>query len=258
MNATSPAAGPAEPSSFPSAYRRPPARRPKWSIALGGLGELLITAGVILLLLVVYELWITGIFTHRAQHRLENQLQKQWSAPAKVGVTPTAPATPTATPSPAAGSPVAILYAARLGSDWKWVVVEGVAQDDLAKGPGHYPGTAMPGGVGNFVVSGHRTTHGAPFFDTGEFRPGDAIVVQTAREWYVYRVTGKESVDPTDVGVVLPVPNQPGATPTRKLLTFTTCDPKYSASHRLIIRAVLAQQEPTSVGKRAALTTGRV
>ena len=43
------------------------------------------------------------------------------------------------------------------------VIVEGTGTEDLKRGPGHYPGTAMPGQVGNFVVAGHRTTYGAPF-----------------------------------------------------------------------------------------------
>jgi sortase A len=232
-----------------------PGRRPKWAIALGGFGELLITAGLLLLLLVVYELWITGIFTHREQHKLEKQLQKAWSAPAAPAAPGTAAKPVTVPPF---GSGVAILHAARLGANWKWVVVEGVGTNDLAKGPGHYPGTALPGGVGNFVVSGHRTTHGAPFFNTDKLKDGDAVVVETATEWYVYKVTGETSVDPSDVGVVLPVPNDPGAKPTQKLLTFTTCNPKYSASHRLIIHGVLAEQEPKSQGQPAALTTGTV
>ena len=107
------------------------------------------------------------------------------------------------------------------------------------------------------MVSGHRTTHGAPFFNTDKLTAGDAIIVETKDTWYVYRVTGEDVVDPSDIGVVLPVPGRPGERPTQKLLTFTTCDPKYSASHRRIVHGVLAQTEPKSQGEPAALTTGK-
>jgi sortase A len=230
-------------------------RRPRWAIIVGGVGEVLITLGLLLLLLVVYELWITGIFTHREQHKLENQLQKAWSAPAVVApIKAKAPVVPKAPPF---GAGVAILHSEVLGAHWKWVVVEGVGTNDLAKGPGHYPGTALPGQVGNFVVSGHRTTHGAPFFNTDKLQPGDAVVVETATTWFVYKITSEESVSPSDVGVVLPVPNEPKAVATQKLLTFTTCNPKYSASHRLIVHGVLATQELKTQGQPAALTTGK-
>ncbi len=62
-----------------------------------------------------------------------------------------------------AGDGVAILHIPALGKKWQWVVVEGVGNEDLALGPGHFPGTAQPGEIGNFAVAGHRATHGEPF-----------------------------------------------------------------------------------------------
>ncbi|HVV30627.1 MAG TPA: class E sortase [Mycobacteriales bacterium] len=228
----------------PTEVARPVARRrrPLWAILVGGAGEILITGGIVILLFVVYELWITGIFTHREQHKLEVAIHKEWTQPPKPN-------------APIAG--VAILHAERLGASWKWVVVEGVAQSDLAKGPGHYPGTAMPGQVGNFVVSGHRTTHGAPFYDVNEFKAGDAIVVETRDVWYVYKVTGETVVKPSAIEVTYPVPGDKGAVPTQKLITLTTCNPRYSAKQRLIVHGVLASQMDKSAGEPAALVTGR-
>ena len=69
------------------------------------------------------------------------------------------------------------------------MVVEGVGDDDLARGPGHFPGTALPGEVGNFAVAGHRATHGEPFAHLDKLEEGDPVVVETVDGWLVYDVT---------------------------------------------------------------------
>src|SRR5262249_2321784 len=113
--------------------------------------------------------------------------------------------------------------------------IEGVSVADLRKGPGHYPGTAMPGEIGNFVVSGHRTTYLAPFNRLDELRDGDRILIDTRGRQYVYKVTGKRIVRPSDVSVTAPVPEPPKADPTQRLIPLTTCNPKYSAAQRLVV-----------------------
>ena len=167
---------------------------------------------------------------------------------------PVAPATPPAvTPIALPGDAIGIIRIPRLGAHYGFAIVEGVSTDDLKKGPGHYPGTANPGGVGNFVISGHRTTYLAPFNGLGDMVIGDAIVIETRDTYYTYRVTKTASVLPTDVNVVLPVPGQPRAKPTQALITLTTCNPKYSASHRLIISGLLESALPKSAGLPPAL-----
>jgi LPXTG-site transpeptidase (sortase) family protein len=108
-----------------------------------------------------------------------------------------------------------------------WVIVEGVGQDDLAQGPGHMPGTAMPGQPGNAVISGHRTTHGAPFGDLDLLEPGDRITVETLIGTHTYEVVALVVVAPTDVWVTDQVD---GA-----WITLTTCHPKGSSRERLIV-----------------------
>ncbi len=204
--------------------------------AARGLGQLLITAGVIILLFVVYELWVTNLYTDAQQNTLKHRLEQQWKA------------TPGAAPDPGFSVPavrlgdgIAILRIPRLGRDYAKVVVEGVGTEDLKRGPGHYPKTAMPGQVGNFVVSGHRTTYGAPFNRLDEVRGGDPIVVETGTTWFTYDVTSVEIVLPTDVAVIAPVPDQPQQTPHAAMITLTTCNPKYSAAQRLIVHGRLVQ-----------------
>lgn len=188
-----------------------------------------------LLLFVAYELWGTGAYTSDQQHKLGKELARQWAATPRGKVT---------TEQVRLGHGIAMIRIPRLGKDYSYVIVEGVSVADLRKGPGHYPGTALPGGLGNFVVSGHRTTYLAPFNRVDELKPGDKILVDTQDEQYVYEVTGEKVVSPDDLDVTDPVPLHPGQTPTEHLITLTTCHPKYSASHRLIVFGKMVQSIP--------------
>ncbi len=214
-----------------------------------GIGELFITAGLVLLLFVAYELWGTGLQTARDQDAAAEQLSKQWAdLPTVEPGTPGTPGTPGSSaseaPEPALanvplGTGFAVIRIPRFGKGYHWVINEGVSRNGLKKGPGHYPKTAMPGEIGNFAVAGHRTTYGAPFNRAEELKPGDAIVIETGTTWYTYRVRSQEIVAPTALEVIAKVPHKPGATPTERLLTFTTCHPKLSAKQRLIVYGVL-------------------
>jgi sortase A len=245
---------------------------------LRGSGQTLITLGVVLLLFCVYELSFTNLITARAQEALHEDLRRSWAEPAApapapapspgstaasaelpaptVGAGPAA-AVPAAPPAIELGSGLAVLRIPRLGAwnDDAPVVVEGVTTAQLERGPGHIPGTALPGEIGNVVLSGHRTTYGAPFARLDELRPGDAVVVETKDTWFTYSVTGARIVAPTAVEVTWPVPGERGAAPTKALLTMTTCHPRYSARQRLIVSAELTASQPKSGGPPAALQT---
>jgi sortase A len=121
------------------------------------------------------------------------------------------------------------------------LIVEGVTLDHLRRGPGHYPTTAAPGQRGNFAVSGHRTTYGAPFYHLDDLREGDLIhVVDRARAHWVYEFRRQEIVEPTALRVIGPDPLGSGE-PT---LTLTTCHPRFSAAQRLIVFATLVDSAP--------------
>ena len=147
---------------------------------------MLIGAGVLILLFVVYQLWGTGIQEARAQNKLENEFESiiaTTPAPTTTRETTTRPASasstaPTTTVAPAAvpppvvepGDPLARIEIPKIDVDK--IVVAGVGVSDLRKGPGHYPQTPMPGQVGNSAIAGHRTTYGAPFFRSRRARSG--------------------------------------------------------------------------------------
>jgi sortase A len=112
-----------------------------------------------------------------------------------------------------------------------WAVVRGVSVRDLRNGAGHMPKTPLPGQPGNSVISGHRTTYGAPFHELDELVPGDRIEVETAIGIHVYEVRETLIVRPTEVWVA---DDRPGA-----WLTLTTCHPKFSSRQRLVVFAEL-------------------
>jgi sortase A len=109
------------------------------------------------------------------------------------------------------------------------VIYEGVDRETLMSGPGHMPTTPLPGQPGNSVLSGHRTTHGRPFFDLDLLEVGDPVRVRTRIGIHVYEVREILVVAPTDVWVADP---REGA-----WLTLTTCEPKFSSRQRLVIQA---------------------
>lgn len=112
-----------------------------------------------------------------------------------------------------------------------WIIVEGTNQDDLRKGPGHMSHTPVPGQMGNAVISGHRTTYGAPFGDLDLVEPGDRITVETVIGTHTFEVIETRVVAPTDIWVT---EQWEGS-----WLTLTTCHPRGSARQRLIVFARL-------------------
>jgi sortase A len=207
---------------------------------LGAIGRVLITAGVLVLLFVVYQLWGTGIQEARAQDNLEDQfaevlqnagLDQPGGATDTTAPATTAPPVTTAPPpTPPDGDAAAHIAIPKIGLDK--IVVEGVSVADLKRGPGHYPGSPMPGQEGNAAIAGHRTTYGAPFNRIDELNPGDEILVTTLQGSFRYEVFEQQIVTPDQVEVL----NDFGD----NRLTLTACNPKYSARQRIVVIAKLA------------------
>lgn len=79
---------------------------------------------------------------------------------------------------------------------------EGVALPTLDNGPGHWPGTAMPGHVGNVVVGGHRTSKDRPFRNIDQLVIGDEVIFNTAEGRFVYKVTKTQIVTPDAIWII--------------------------------------------------------
>lgn len=242
-------------------------------------GELLITAGLVVLLFVVYELYVTDLFSAQKQAGATAGLDQDWSQGRELH------------PELIDGKAFAKLYVPSFGADYHFTIQEGTDANALEIGPGHYKGTALPGEPGNFAVAGHRVGKGAPFNDLDLLSSCDAIVVETQTDFFVYRVlphadevadwatgkgkqpqcakvstlrtdapdggpygqtVGREVVSPDQGDVVAPVPHQPAdvlpAAQQVALLTLTTCHPQFSDRQRLIVHAVLTNQFPKTPG----------
>ncbi len=236
----------AEPKQRPAATRG-------WAV-VGVVGELLITVGALLLLLVVYQLWWTNVEASRAADEAVAELQDSWRrTPGDSGQ---------ATPDyvePEFGSAFALMYIPRLSDKvWATPIVAGVGAAELARGIGHYTQAAMPGEVGNFAVAAHRATNGEPFRDIDRLRVGDLVYVETRDTWFVYTLERDQIVKPQDVWVIAPVPGDPAATPTEQLITLTTCNPRWASYERWIWWGSLVETIDKKTGQTPdAILAGR-
>lgn len=109
---------------------------------------------------------------------------------------------------------------------------EGVTLTTLDRGPGHWPGTAMPGQYGNAVIGGHRTSHDKPFRDVDQLVAGDEIIYTTADGRFVYIVDEVLIIDPTDIWII---DQEPGY-----ITTLFACHPPGSTRQRIVVRATLS------------------
>ncbi|WP_029252952.1 class E sortase [Paraoerskovia marina] len=196
---------------------------------VGVLGELMITAGVILGLFVVWQLWWTSV---EADAAAATQLEEYYEQDLMTPVVREAAELNTTDPPPV---PEPVGYGEMMGvlivPTWygktnnTMPILEGTGLDVLdGANAGHYTETAQVGDVGNFSLAGHRRTHGNSFLYVPDLVEGDQVIVETADTWYVYEVTTHEVVAPSQVDVVAPVPGDPTAEPVDRLLTLTTCD----------------------------------
>lgn len=140
--------------------------------------------------------------------------------------------TPAAPPVPGVTEPVVELGTMEIPAiDLSETLYEGVALSTLDHGPGHWPGTALPGGYGNVVVGGHRTSHTRPFYFLDLLKPGDEIIYTTEAGRFVYVITGTFIVSPDEMWVIEQTPEY--------VTTLFACHPLHSTAQRIIIRATL-------------------
>lgn len=227
-------------------------RRARISV-VGILGELFITAGVVVLLFLGWQVFINDLVVGGQQQTQAVEQSQTWdrgegSAPAPVDRADPGPPVVLAS-APGDDIQFANLIVPRFGADYSRPVLEGVAvYGALADGIGHYPDTQLPGDVGNVALAGHRTGWGAPLGDIANLMVGDSIYLETADGWYRYVFRTFAYVPPTGVDVLEAVPENPGATPTDRILTLTSCNPKLTAAERIIAYSVFDTWYPRAGG----------
>ncbi|MFG2460655.1 class E sortase [Streptomyces sp. NPDC048523] len=230
------------------ARKQAKARKPGAAVlASRAIGEVFITTGVLMLLFVSYQLWWTNVRAHAQADKEASSLQNDWASGKG--------APGTFEP----GQGFALLHIPKL--DVVVPIAEGVSNKKvLDKGMvGHYSEgalkTAMPDAkTGNFALAGHRNTHGEPFRYINRLSPGDAIVVETQDDYFVYKMTSTLPVtSPSNTSVIDPVPKGSGFTTAGRYITLTTCTPEFTSKYRLIVWGKMVEERPRSKGKPDAL-----
>ncbi|MFI8101483.1 class E sortase [Streptomyces sp. NPDC086023] len=198
--------------------------------ALSLLGELLITAGLVLGLFVAYSLWWTNVLADRSAAERGDQIREVWrSAPRAAG--------PGALDT---RDGIGFLHVPAMG-DGEVLVKRGTSPEVLNDGvAGYYTEpvkSALPWDKqGNFTLAAHRDGHGAKFHNIHKLRTGDAVVFETRDTWYVYRVyAALQQTSKYNTEVLAPVPRQSGKVVPGRYITLTTCTPVYTSKYRYIV-----------------------
>jgi sortase A len=207
-------------------------------------GVALMLLGAVLIGWVGWQFWGTNWVSHREQAKVTKSLQAQWT-------TGGSRLEPAYVPK---GKASALIRIPRLGRSYVVPVLEGVSNDVLARGFGHFEKSADPGEVGNYALAAHRVTHGQPLNRMPDLRPGDQVLVETARATYEYRLDTdprKLVVPFTGVWVLDRVPKnpQPGGTQPaqrkgQRLITLTTCSEIFHTDDRMIAFGHLVRTTP--------------
>ncbi|MBA2954727.1 class E sortase [Nocardioides sp. MAH-18] len=202
-------------------------------------GAGLLAAGLAVLGYVAWQYVGTNVVAERAQARNIERLEEQWR---RLPTSQEGAAGPSETPVDL-GDALAIVRVPRFGDDYVMPVVEGVDDDALSSGLGHFEDSAAPGGTGNFALAGHRVTHGEPLRHIDALQPGDVVTVETARATYTYEIDTDPDdleVDDDDAWVIAPEPVNPddagtGPADARRLLTLVTCAELFHTDERTVV-----------------------
>ena len=203
-------------------------------------GIVLVLAGLGLLGYVGWQMYGTNIVSKQAQERITSELRDRWAA---------AESGQGGADSPYGDVPLgeasALVRIPKFGDDYVIPVLEGVADEVLSQGYGHFEDSADPGEKGNYALAAHRVTHGEPLRDMPELRPGDQVIVETQDKVFTYELDTNPNeliVDFTQVWVVDPLPTNPepggvqppSQEPGQRLITLTTCSELFHTDNRMI------------------------
>jgi sortase A len=229
------------------------------------LGELLLTAGVIVLLFVAWQMWIGDIIISQQINSQGQAITREWEqepAPEPPPIVEDEETGETWYEPPLLEHPADAQYLAqmrvpRFGDDYSVPIAGGTSRSNTLDNGwvGVYEQSVMPGQVGNFSVAGHRTTWGFPLNRIDKLRLNDAIVVETQEGWYTYRFRTLEYVQPNEIDVLHDVPQVPGAVTGERYLTLTACSPLYSLAERIIGYSVFEGFQPRAEGAPESLAS---
>lgn len=207
-------------------------------MAVSVFGELLITAGLVLGLFVVYSLWWTNVVADRAADKQADKVRDSW--------------TERTTGGPGAldtKNGIGFLHVPAM-KNGEVLVEKGTATKILNDGvAGYYTDpvkATLPtsGKKGNFSLAAHRDGHGAKFHNIDKIKKGDAIVFETKDEWYVYKTYAVlAETSKYNVKVLGQIPKESGKKKAGHYITLTTCTPVYTSRYRYVVWGELVRTE---------------
>ncbi|AZM54366.1 class E sortase [Streptomyces sp. WAC 01529] len=201
--------------------------------AVSVFGELLITAGLVLGLFVVYSLWWTNVVADREAHKQSDRMRDRWAGgPGSVDTR----------------GGIGFLHVPAMGGG-EILVKPGTDSKLLNDGvAGYYKKpvrSAMPEDEkGNFALAAHRDGHGARFHKIDKIKKGDAIVYESRDKWYIYKVYATlPSTSKYNVKVLDPIPRESGVKKAGRYITLTTCTPVFTSNYRYVVWGELERIE---------------
>lgn len=222
-----------------SSPRRARRRMGPVAMAISFFGELLITAGLVLGLFVVYSLWWTNVMADRAADKQAEKVRDHW-AQESGGDGPA---------SFDSKDGIGFLHVPAMSGD-EILVEKGTSMKVLNDGvAGYYTDpvkATLPtsGKKGNFSLAAHRDGHGAKFHNIHKIEKGDPIVFETKETWYVYKVYGiLPETSKYNVDVLSKIPKESGRTKAGHYITLTTCTPVYTSKYRYVVWGELVRTE---------------
>ncbi|CAG6393552.1 class E sortase [Streptomyces cocklensis] len=219
-----------------------PSGRRRAASVISVIGEVLITAGLVLALFVVYSLWWTNVLADRHAAKASEKVRQQWAAG------------PTGTGKQAARGldtkdGIGFLHVPAMGKNFQVLVKKGTSTSVLNEGVAGYYTDPTPAAMpwektGNFTLAAHRDGHGAKFHDINKIHTGDPVVFESKDTWYVYKVY--KVLDQTskyDVAVTDQIPQESGVKKPGRYITLTTCTPVYTSRYRYVVWGELVRTQ---------------
>jgi len=216
----------------------PIVRRKRFAFVTQVIGEILLSAGVVLMLFVGYKILFQDNLVGNQQSEYAKEYSERDGFVALDEVSKDADI-------------FGRMYVPRFGESWTRLIAEGTRWYPVLNeiGIGHYVNTVMPGEVGNFAIAAHRGGFGGAFRDIDKLTTGDRVYIETKDTWFIYKFLETEVVLPTEVGVIAPVPEKlDGSTAGSRYLTMTSCTPIFVNTERIISWFELEQTQSTAQG----------
>ena len=256
------------PESLPT--RRSLRRKSRLSSALGVAGEIMMTLGALVGLFTLWHVVINDSIQGQQQQSAGVSVAEDWELEpqspsleaAEDSLPDASPVTPSSEEPPVIesadeGERFALLRVPRFGEGYVRAIGEGVdlttVLNEPSLGVGRYSQSSELGATGNFALAGHRTTFGASFAEIGALRVGDPIFIEVPEGWFAYQFRNHEYVWPNEVEVLDHFPKQELSEGTHRILTLTSCHPRFSEAERIIAYATFVGWYPRESGPPSEL-----